>query len=75
MVYGRAEERGEIRIYDIGLRRSAGGGSGCSRDRPDISYETSPKWHGFLMINLAAFEAGLNSEPQPATSSAESNIE
>jgi hypothetical protein len=28
------------------------------------SYETSPKWHGFLMINLAAFEAGLNSEPQ-----------
>jgi len=27
-------------------------------------YETTPKWHGFLMIKLPAFEAGLNSEPQ-----------
>jgi hypothetical protein len=27
------------------------------------------------MIKLAALAAGLNSEPQPATSSAESNIE
>ena len=31
-------------------------------------YETTPKWHGFLMIKLAASAAGLNSEPQPATS-------
>jgi hypothetical protein len=37
--------------------------------------ETTPKWHCFLMIKLAALAAGLNSEPQPATSSAESNIE
>jgi hypothetical protein len=22
------------------------------------SYETTPKWHGFLMIKLAAFQAG-----------------
>ena len=28
------------------------------------SYETTPKWHGFLMITLAALAAGLNSEPQ-----------
>jgi hypothetical protein len=27
-------------------------------------YKTTPKWHGFLMINLAALAAGLNSEPQ-----------
>jgi len=27
-------------------------------------YETTPKWHGFLMINLVALVAGLNSEPQ-----------
>jgi hypothetical protein len=28
------------------------------------SYETTPKWHDFLMITLAALAAGLNSEPQ-----------
>jgi hypothetical protein len=27
-------------------------------------YETTPKRHGFFMINLAALAAGLNSEPQ-----------
>ncbi len=34
------------------------------------SYETTPKWHGFLMIRLAASatEPWLKSEPQPATS-------
>ena len=41
---------------------------------PD-AYETTPKWHCFLMIKLAALAAGLNSEPQPATSSVESIIE
>jgi len=30
----------------------------------DTLYETTPKWHGFLMIKLAALAAGLNSEPQ-----------
>ena len=35
---------------------------------PEHLYETTPKWHGFLMIKLAASAAGLNSEPQPATS-------
>jgi hypothetical protein len=24
----------------------------------DASFETTPKWHGFLMIKLAAFQAG-----------------
>jgi hypothetical protein len=28
------------------------------------SYETTPKWHGFLTIKLAALAAGLKSEPQ-----------
>jgi hypothetical protein len=27
-------------------------------------YETTPKWHGFLIINLAALATGRNSEPQ-----------
>jgi hypothetical protein len=30
----------------------------------DTLYETTPKWHGFLMVKLAALVAGLNSEPQ-----------
>jgi hypothetical protein len=28
------------------------------------SYETTPIWHGFLMVKLAALVAGLNREPQ-----------
>jgi hypothetical protein len=24
---------------------------------PETSYETTPKWHGFLMIKLAALQA------------------
>jgi hypothetical protein len=31
---------------------------------PETSYETTPKWHGFLMIELAGLAAGFNSEPQ-----------
>jgi len=28
------------------------------------SYETTPKWHGFLMIKLAAFQASGWAEPR-----------
>jgi hypothetical protein len=38
--------------------------SGKERLDTEILYETTPKWHGFLMIKLAASAAGLNSEPQ-----------
>ena len=29
-------------------------------------YETTPKWHGFLMIRLAALEAGSRAEQRTA---------
>jgi len=35
-------------------------GFGCQGTEvlnPDTSYETSPKWHGLLMIKLAAYQA------------------
>ena len=30
----------------------------------ELLYETTPKWHGFLIINLVVLADGLNSEPQ-----------
>ena len=30
------------------------------------SYETTPKWHGFLMIKLAALAAGIRAEQRTA---------
>ncbi len=32
------------------------------------SYETTPKWHGFLMINLVALAAGARAEKRTAES-------
>jgi hypothetical protein len=31
-----------------------------------ISYETTPKWHGFLMIKLAVLAAGVRAEQRTA---------
>ena len=31
---------------------------------PETSYETTPKWHGFVLLRLAALAVELNSEPQ-----------
>jgi hypothetical protein len=33
---------------------------------PDTLYETTPKWHGFLMIKLAALAAGGRTEQRIA---------
>ena len=32
--------------------------------KTETSYETTPKWHSFLMVKLAVLVVGLNSEPQ-----------
>jgi hypothetical protein len=33
---------------------------------PDTLYETPPKWHGFLMIKLAALAAGGRAKKRTA---------
>ena len=38
-------------------------------------YETTPKWHGFLMIRLAALEAGSRAEQRTAACDEFSRIE
>ena len=40
--------------------------SGTTVPQPDTSYETRPKWHGFLMIKLTAFAAGDQAEQRTA---------
>ncbi len=44
----------EHRFQVSGVRFQEGGARELN---PDTLYETTPKWHGFLMINLTAFQA------------------
>jgi len=38
----------------------------CDIILPETSYETTPKWHGFLMTKLAALAAGGRAEQRTA---------
>jgi hypothetical protein len=54
--------RVDYRFSAIG--ESGFGCQGVEVLNPETSYETTPKLHGLLMINLAALATGRNSEPQ-----------